>query len=82
VFAKLGAEGVMVMAAPDGTTVALKMLDGSLRAASLVGLTLLADAGALDRDAVDAVLPELNLSVTGGDAVVGDIRVSPLLERA
>ncbi|GHD43253.1 asparaginase [Mycetocola manganoxydans] len=81
VFAKLGAEGVMVMAAPDGTTVALKMLDGSLRAASLVGLTLLADAGALDRDAVDALLPDLNLSVKGGDTVVGDIRVSPLLER-
>ena len=81
VFAKLGAEGVMVMAAPDGTTVALKMLDGSLRAATLVGLTLLVDAGALDRDAVDAVLPDLNLSVLGGDHSVGEIRVSPLLEQ-
>ena len=79
VFAKLGAEGVMVMAAPDGTTVALKMLDGSLRAATLVGLSLLADAGALSRDAVNEVLPELHLDVFGGDAVVGQIRVSPTL---
>ncbi|MBG6239687.1 L-asparaginase II [Mycetocola sp. CAN_C7] len=82
VFAKLGAEGVMVMAAADGTTVALKMLDGSLRAATVVGLQLLVDAGALEREAVDAVLPDLKLSIAGGDRTVGEIRVSPLLEQA
>ncbi|AWB85921.1 asparaginase [Mycetocola zhujimingii] len=76
VFAKLGAEGVMVMAAPDGTTVALKMLDGSLRAATIVGLELLADAGALSRDAIEEIRPDLNLDVLGGTAVVGEIRVS------
>ncbi|MDN4615191.1 asparaginase [Leifsonia sp. F6_8S_P_1B] len=76
VFAKLGAEGVMVMAAPDGTTVALKMLDGSLRAASVVGLSLLADAGAIDRAAVEAVLPELDLAVLGGGQPVGAIRAA------
>lgn len=79
VFAKLGAEGVMVMAAPDGTAIALKMLDGSLRAATVVGLSLLVDAGALGRDTVDEVLPELSLDVFGGSAVVGSIRVSPSL---
>ncbi|MFU8945770.1 asparaginase [Mycetocola zhadangensis] len=79
VFAKLGAEGVMVMAAPDGTTVALKMLDGSLRAATLVGLSLLVDAGALSRDAVEEIRPELSLDVLGGTGVVGEIRVSPTL---
>ncbi len=79
VFAKLGAEGVMVMAAPDGTTVALKMLDGSLRAATIVGLALLVNAGALSREAVDEVRPELNLDVLGGSAVVGEIRVSDSL---
>ena len=47
VFAKGGAEGVMVMTAPDGTTVALKMLDGSGRAATAVALRLLERAGAL-----------------------------------
>ncbi len=76
VFAKLGAEGVMVMAAPDGTTVALKILDGSLRAASIVALALLADAGALDRSAVDAVAPRLDLAVLGRGEPVGSIRPS------
>ncbi|WP_223695092.1 asparaginase [Leifsonia poae] len=76
VFAKLGAEGVMVMAAPDGTTVTLKMLDGSLRAASIVALSLLVDAGALERSAVEAVTPKLDLAVLGRGAPVGEIRAS------
>jgi L-asparaginase II len=76
VFAKGGAEGVMVMAAPDGTTVALKMLDGSLRAATIVALRLLADAGALTHADVDAVVPELDLPVLGGGRPVGEIRAS------
>lgn len=76
VFTKLGAEGVMVMAAPDGTTVALKVLDGSLRAATLVSLELLVDAGALERAAVDAVKAELDLDVFGGGATVGAIRAT------
>lgn len=76
VFAKLGAEGVMVMAAPDGTTVALKVLDGSLRAATIVALSLLADAGAVDRSAVDAVAPKLDLAVLGGGEPVGEIRAT------
>lgn len=76
VFAKLGAEGVMVMAAPDGTTVALKILDGSLRAASIVALSLLADAGAIERQAVDALAPRLDLAVYGRGVQVGEIRAS------
>lgn len=76
VFAKGGAEGVMIMAAPDGTTVALKILDGSLRAASVVALSLLVDAGALERSAVDAILPELDLAVLGRGVPVGEIRAS------
>lgn len=76
VFAKLGAEGVMVMAAADGTTVALKVLDGSLRAASIVALELLVDAGALDRGAVDAARPHLDLTVLGGGRPVGTVRAS------
>ncbi|WP_085369349.1 asparaginase [Leifsonia sp. NCR5] len=76
VFAKLGAEGVMVMAALDGTTVALKILDGSLRAASIVALSLLADAGAIERQAVDAIAPRLDLAVYGRGEQVGEIRAS------
>ncbi|MDO9398534.1 MAG: asparaginase [Herbiconiux sp.] len=79
VVAKLGAEGVMVMATPDGSSVALKMLDGSLRAATLVALTLLARHGALTADEVEAMRPELDLTIYGGSAPVGTLRVSPTL---
>lgn len=64
--AKLGAEGVLVMASPDGTTVALKILDGSLRAATVVALKLLVEAGSVDRTAANEVLVRLNPVVTGG----------------
>lgn len=76
VFAKGGAEGVMVMSAPNGTTVTLKVLDGSLRAASIAALALLADAGAIPRSALDAVAPKLDLAVLGGGVPVGEIRAT------
>ena len=76
VFAKIGAEGVMVMTAPDGTTTALKVLDGSLRASTIIALRLLAAAGAVDDDAVDAVQAELDLWVMGGERRVGRIRAT------
>jgi L-asparaginase II len=74
VFAKGGAEGVMVMVAPDGTTVALKMLDGSGRAATAVALRLLERAGALAASEVAATMQKLPLSVSGGGQDVGAIR--------
>ncbi|MGD8166850.1 asparaginase [Herbiconiux sp. P16] len=77
VVAKLGAEGVMVMATPDGASVALKMLDGNLRAASLVALTLLARHGSLSADQVADMTDLLDLTVYGGADAVGRIRVSP-----
>lgn len=77
VFAKFGAEGVMVVAAPNGTTVALKMLDGGGRASAPVALRLLVAAGALDADAVAAVLPQLHTAVYGGGVQVGEIRPVP-----
>lgn len=46
VFAKGGAEGVIVMATTTGYSVALKCLDGSSRATGLVALELLDRAGA------------------------------------
>lgn len=76
VFSKFGAEGVQVMTAPDGTTVALKMLDGSSRASAVVAARLLAGAGALETASVDAVEPDLGLDVLGGGAVVGRIRAT------
>ena len=79
VVAKLGAEGVMVMATPDGASVALKMLDGSLRAATLVALTLLARNGSVTPAQVASLTPELDLTIMGGTTPVGTIRVSPTL---
>ncbi|WP_440710520.1 asparaginase [Herbiconiux sp. YIM B11900] len=79
VVAKLGAEGVMVMATPDGSSVALKMLDGSLRAATLVALTLLARTGALTAVEVGGMTADLDLTIHGAAAPVGTIRVSPTL---
>jgi L-asparaginase II len=74
VFAKGGAEGVMVMVAPDGTTVALKMLDGSGRAATAVALRLLERHGALASAEVADAMSKLPLTVTGGGQDVGAIR--------
>ncbi|HEX5730275.1 asparaginase [Microbacterium sp.] len=74
VFAKGGAEGVMVMVAPNGTTVALKMLDGSGRAATAVALRLLERGGALSAADVADATSKLALSVSGGGQVVGAIR--------
>jgi L-asparaginase II len=77
VFAKHGAEGVMVMVAPNGTTVALKMLDGNGRAATVVAATLLARAGALSDADVATLTAALPLTVLGGGEPVGAIRVAP-----
>lgn len=73
-FAKGGAEAVMVMVAPNGTTVALKILDGGARACTIVALHLLQEAGALPAEAVAAAASSLSLAVHGGGDVVGVIR--------
>ncbi|WP_315637041.1 MULTISPECIES: asparaginase [Microbacterium] len=74
VFAKGGAEGVMVMVAPNGTTVALKMLDGGARASTIVAAALLARAGGLSDADVTGLADSLPLTVLGGGANVGAIR--------
>jgi L-asparaginase II len=75
-FAKLGAEGVMVMSTRSGVAVALKILDGSLRAAAIVALELLVRAGAVSRSDVDGVLGRFDIRVLGGGQPVGRIRVT------
>ncbi|MFP3462592.1 asparaginase [Arthrobacter globiformis] len=84
VIAKIGAEGILVMATSQGVSVALKMLDGNLRATSLVGLTLLAACGAVDIPGVSSVLEKVVEPVLGGGRPVGKIRlghaVSALLD--
>ncbi len=76
VFSKLGAEGVNVMVAPDGTTVAVKMLDGNGRATTMVALELLAVAGALDPQRAAGVAQRVTERVLGGGEPVGQLRVA------
>jgi L-asparaginase II len=71
VVAKGGAEGVLVMGAADGTSVAIKILDGSERARTLVALELLVTAGAIARDAANEVLGLTLERVLGGGRPVG-----------
>ena len=68
-LAKVGADGVLVMAAPDGTAVAVKALDGGTRAGDLVALALLARFAP---DHVDrATLPGV-LAAVLVDQLIGD----------
>jgi L-asparaginase II len=75
---------VLVMATPQGVSVAIKVLDGSSRATTLVGLTLLAAAGAVEIPEVSSVLEKVVEPVRGGGRPVGKIRlgraVSALLD--
>lgn len=76
VFAKGGAEGIMIMTAPNGSTVALKVLDGSGRAATAIALALLGRVGALSSAEIADTLSHLSLTVTGGGKDVGAIRAT------
>ncbi|AMM22455.1 hypothetical protein AX769_14600 [Frondihabitans sp. PAMC 28766] len=73
-LAKLGAEGVMVMGTTSGVAVAVKVLDGNLRAGTLAALQLLVEAGAVDASAAARVLDRTLERVLGGGVVVGAIR--------
>jgi len=57
--AKLGAEGVLVLVTPTGESVAVKVLDGSHRATTPVGLELLVREGLLTRELADETLAAL-----------------------
>ncbi len=74
--AKNGAEGVFVAVTPDGTSVALKIIDGSMRVSIAVGLALLASVGAVDATAAATIAAATSESVLGGGAPVGELRAS------
>lgn len=82
VLAKLGAEGVMVMGTTGGTAVAVKVLDGNLRAATLVALQLLVDEGVVDGEAVARVQERTTERVLGGGVPVGRLRLGAGLAAA
>ena len=64
----------MIMVAPNGATVALKVLDGSGRATTAIALALLERVGALAAADVGQTMALLPLSITGGGVDVGRIR--------
>ena len=68
-LAKGGAEGVIGVAGPDGQAVAMKVVDGSPRATTLIALRVL---GGLGVD-VSAAGPLSDVPVLGGGARVGEI---------
>jgi L-asparaginase II len=76
---KGGAEGVIVMGASDGTAVALKSIDGSSRATTLIGLELLASVGGLSGDEAARVARLTTERVLGGGIPVGELRASALV---
>ena len=77
-LAKAGADGVLVMAAPDGTAVAVKALDGGTRAGDLVALALLARFAPdhVDRATLPGVLAAVVPPVLGRGEPVGEIRLA------
>jgi L-asparaginase II len=74
-LAKGGAEGVIAMATPNGTAVAVKVIDGSHRVTTLVALELLASVGAISRAEADRVIALTVEPVLGGGIPVGRLRM-------
>ncbi|NNC13224.1 asparaginase [Planctomonas sp. JC2975] len=73
-YAKAGADGVMTMSTADGATVAVKVLDGSVPAARVSAVALLAAAGALDKASAADALERMDTTIPGGGAPVGRMR--------
>lgn len=78
VIAKLGADGVMVMATADGTAVAVKALDGGTRAGNLVALVLLAQFAPeqVDLEALPGVLDSVAPKILGRGTPVGRVQLA------
>lgn len=73
-YAKAGADGVMTMCVANGTTVAVKMLGGSVPAARVAAVGALAKAGAIDAATAQEALERADAVVYGGGAPVGRLR--------
>ena len=74
-IAKIGAEGLVVIGTPSGVAVAIKILDGSMRATSLVALAALRKVGAISAEVATTVSARMAVPVTGGDAIIGGLEV-------
>ncbi len=74
-IAKIGAEGLVVIGTPEGVAVAVKILDGSMRATSLVALAALEKAGAISAEQATVLTARMAHPVTGGEAIIGGLEV-------
>ena len=74
-IAKIGAEGLVVIGTPSGVAVAVKILDGSMRATSLVALAALEQVGAISPADATALSARMAHPVSGGEAIIGALEV-------
>ena len=75
-LAKLGTEGLVVMGTPEGVAVAVKVLDGSMRATTPVALALLASVDAIDDAVARELVDETSQRVRAGGREIGRLLVS------
>lgn len=80
---KTGADGILAMAAPDGTAVAVSMIDSTHRANHLVALALLANFAPqwLSLETMSAVIDRIVPPLYGGNRQVGGIKIAPAVLR-
>lgn len=74
-IAKIGAEGLVVIGLPSGIAVAVKILDGSMRATTPVALWLLESVGAITSDQRDRLLEHIAEKTYGAGQIVGGLQV-------
>ncbi len=77
-LAKLGTEGLVVIGTPAGVAVAVKVLDGSMRATTPVAVSLLASVGAIDTALAHEVIDETSQRIHAGGREIGRLLVSTL----
>ncbi len=75
-LAKLGTEGVLVIGTPAGVAVAVKILDGSMRATTPVAISMLAAVGAIDAAAAEGFIAQTSERVVAGATEIGRLLVS------
>lgn len=75
-LAKLGTEGLLVIGTPTGVAVAVKVLDGSMRATTPVALTLLARVGAIDSELASQHVADTSERLMAGGREIGRLLVS------
>jgi L-asparaginase II len=75
-LAKLGTEGLVVIGTREGVAVAVKVLDGSMRATTPVALAMLASVGAIDDAVAHQLIDETSQRVQAGGREIGRLLVS------